>query len=132
MYQLSITLIKYGYVNFVFFYPFSRSLAIDALIKKMLTLMERGFWMLLEGGRFLIQPAFSRSLRITLKNHFFDYLKFHNELGKVTKGTSRPLLSWRNSRLKILYHIILFCSGAFFIVVQFMQVSMNDLVKSKP
>ena len=32
---------------------------------------------------------------------FFDFLKVHNELGKVTNfGTSRPLFSWRNGQLK--------------------------------
>ena len=35
------------------------------------------------------------------KKFLFDFLKIHNELGKVTKfGTSRPLFSWRNSHLK--------------------------------
>ena len=35
------------------------------------------------------------------KKFFFDFLKVHNELGKVTKfWTSRPLFSWRNSHLK--------------------------------
>ena len=35
------------------------------------------------------------------KIFFWDFLKVHNELGKVTKfGTSRPLFSWRNGRLK--------------------------------
>ena len=34
-------------------------------------------------------------------NFFFDFLKVYNELGKVKKfWTSRPLFSWRNSRLK--------------------------------
>ena len=39
----------------------------------------------------------------TVKNQKknFAFLKVHNELGKVTKfGTSRPLFSWRNERLK--------------------------------
>ena len=41
-----------------------------------------------------------KTLRKT-KKKFFDFLKVHNELGKVTKfWTSRPLFSWRNSHLK--------------------------------
>ena len=36
-----------------------------------------------------------------MKKIVFDFLKVHNELGKVTKfWTSRPLFSWRNSHLK--------------------------------
>ena len=49
-----------------------------------LTLIGRGFWMLLE----------CRSPQNTVKNpnFFLAFLKIHNELGKVTKfGTSRPL-----------------------------------------
>ena len=35
------------------------------------------------------------------KKFFFDFLKVHNELGKVTKfGGSRTHFSWRNGRLK--------------------------------
>ena len=55
--------------------------------------MERGSWMLLESGGGLNQPAPSRSPKNTVKNQkfFFDFLKVHNELGKVTKfWTSRP------------------------------------------
>ena len=55
-----------------------------------------------QGGG-LNQPAPSRSPQNTVKNQkiFFDFLKVHNELGKVTKfWTSRPLFSWRNSHLK--------------------------------
>ena len=68
-----------------------------------LTLIGRGFWMLLESGGGLNQPTPSRSPQNTVKNqkNFFDFLKVHNELGKVTKfWTSRPLFSWRNSHLK--------------------------------
>ena len=37
-------------------------------------------------------PAHSRPTKNTLKNHFFNFLKVHDELGKGTKfGTSRPL-----------------------------------------
>ena len=52
-----------------------------------LTLIGRGFWMLLEWGG----GAPSRSPQNTVKNH--DFLKVHNK-------TSRPLFSWRNGRLK--------------------------------
>ena len=35
---------------------------------------------------------------------FCDFLKVHNELGKVTKfGTSITLFSWRNEHLKIVW-----------------------------
>ena len=35
------------------------------------------------------------------KSFFFDFLKVHNELGKVTKfETSKHLFSWRNSHLE--------------------------------
>ena len=51
--------------------------------------------MLLESGG----PAPSRSPQNTVKK--IDFLKVHNELGKVTKfWASRPLFSWRNSHLK--------------------------------
>ena len=48
--------------------------------------MERGSWMLLGSGGGLNQPAPSRSPQNTVKNpkFFFDFLKVHNELGKVT------------------------------------------------
>ena len=51
-----------------------------------------GSWMLLESGG-LNQPTPSRSPQNTDKPNFiFDFLKVHNELGKVTKfWTSRPL-----------------------------------------
>ena len=69
-----------------------------------LTLIEWGYWMLLESeGGGLNQPTPSRSPQNTVKNQkkIFDFLKVHNELGKVTKfWTSRPLFSWRNSHLK--------------------------------
>ena len=59
--------------------------------------------MLLENKGGLNQPAPSRSPQNTVKNQifFFDFLKVHNELEKVTKfWTSRPLFSWRNIHLK--------------------------------
>jgi len=66
--------------------------------------MGRGSWKLLESGGGLNQPAPFRSTQNTVKNQkkfFFDFLKVHNESGKVMKfWTSRPLLSWRNSHLK--------------------------------
>ena len=39
---------------------------------------------------------------LKVKNQFFfDFLKVHNELGKVTKfSNSRHLFSWRNSHLE--------------------------------
>ena len=67
-----------------------------------LTLIERGSWILLESGGGLNQPTPSRSPQNTVKNppKIFEFLKVHNELGKVTKfWTSRPLSSWRNSHL---------------------------------
>ena len=66
---------------------------------KVLTLIGRGFWILLESGG----GAPSRSPQNTVKNQniFFAFLKVHNELGKVTNfGTSKPLFSWKNSHLK--------------------------------
>ena len=46
-------------------------------------------------------PTPSSSPQNIVKNHFFDFLKVYNELGKVNKfRTSSPLFSWRNSRLK--------------------------------
>ena len=58
--------------------------------------------MLLEWGGGLKEHAPSSiSSQNTVKTYFFDFLKVHNELGKVTKfWTSRPLFSWRNSHLK--------------------------------
>ena len=54
-----------------------------------------------------INPNRAWELEITSKHcekpkkNFFDFLKVHNELGKVTKfWPSRPLFSWRNSHLK--------------------------------
>ena len=69
-----------------------------------LTLIGQASWMLLEsGGGGWISPHLldhPKTLWKTKKN-LFDFLKVHNELGKVTKyWTSRPLFSWRNGRLK--------------------------------
>ena len=52
-----------------------------------LTLIERGSWILLESGGGLNQPTPSRSPQNTVKNppKIFEFLKVHNELGKVTK-----------------------------------------------
>ena len=72
--------------------------------KGFLTLIERGSWMLLESGvGGWISPHLLDHLKTLwkTKKNFFDFLKVHNELGKVTKfWTSRPLFSWRNSHLK--------------------------------
>ena len=68
-----------------------------------LTLIERGSWILLESGGGWISPHLLDHLKTLwkTKKFFFDFLKVHNELGKVTKfWTSRPLFSWRNSHLK--------------------------------
>ena len=77
------------------------------MIQLLLTLIGRGFWMLLEsGGGGLNQPAPSRSPQNTVKNQkfFFDFPNVHNEIGKVTKfGPSRTLFSWRNGCLKIVW-----------------------------
>ena len=65
--------------------------------------MERGFWMLLESGGSWISPHLldHPKTQWKTKNFFFDFLKVHNKLGKVTKfWTSEPLFSWRNSDLK--------------------------------
>ena len=52
--------------------------------------------MLLKLGGGLIGPTPSRKPKIT-----FDFLKVHNEFGKVTQfGTSKPPCSWRNSNPK--------------------------------
>ena len=63
------------------------------------------FWMLLECGWVkggvggLNLPTPSISPKNTVKNHFFDFLKVHNELEK-SHETTRPLFSWRIGRLK--------------------------------
>ena len=69
----------------------------------LVALIERGSWMLLKSGGGMNQPTPSTSPQNTVKNQNFyvDFLKVHNELGKVTTfWTSRPLFSWRNSHLK--------------------------------
>ena len=59
---------------------------------------------MLESGGVWISPHLLDHLKTQwkTKNFFFDFLKVHNESGKVMKfGTSRTLFSWRNGRLKI-------------------------------
>ena len=83
--------------------PFSNlGIHIDFL-QPPLTLIGQGFWMLLECGGGWISPHLLDHPKTLWKTKkiLFDFLKVHNELGKVTKfWTSKPLFSRRNGRLK--------------------------------
>ena len=73
---------------------------------KLLTLMERGYWMLLEsGGGGRNQPPPSRSPKNTVKIPQKKYfLKVYNELGKVMKfRTSRLFFHGEISEKRIFY-----------------------------